>query len=110
MTPAEILAAIAPELAANPGMATHLQLAEGQTGDVYGGQRNHAVALLAAHSLTVAGRGGYAGAVTSVKEGQLAMSFAVRADADAMESTSYGQELLRLRRQCVIGARTRLVR
>jgi hypothetical protein len=111
----DILAAIAPELANDPNKAAHINLADGQTGSVYGDQRDHAVALLAAHTLTLANRGksvgGVAGAVSSLSEGQLSVGFSGSSDAGkgSLGSTSYGEELLRLRRQCIMGARTRAV-
>lgn len=110
-----ILDAIAPEFANNPLKDIHLELAEGQTGTVFGAQRDHAVALLAAHTLTLANRGksvgGVAGAVSSLSEGQLSVGFSGSSDAGkgSLGSTSYGEELLRLRRQYVMGARTRAV-
>jgi len=111
----DILAAIAPELANDPNNAAHINLADGQTGAVFGDQRDYAVALLAAHTLTIANRGksvgGIAGNVSSLKEGQLSVGFAGGAEvvSGSLGSTSYGEELLRLRRQYVMGARTRAV-
>lgn len=105
-TAEEILDAIAPELASAPNKALHLELAEDQTGKVFGSQRNHAVALLAAHTLTVAKRGGSSGQVSSLNEGQLSVSFSGKSDMGQLGTTSYGDELMRLRRQNIMAART----
>ena len=109
-SPAEILAAIAPELSAIDASVIdiHLDMADTQTGTVYGKARNQAVALLAAHTLTIATRGGYSGAITSRKEGELSVSFGV-ASGSALSATGYGQELEHLRRAFIMGARTVLV-
>jgi len=112
-TASEILDAIAPELSSAANKQTHLDLADSQTGSVFGEQYEYAVALLAAHTLTLAQRGdsvgGSAGAVSSQKEGQLSVSFGGTVESGALGATSYGTELQRLRRQYIIGARTRHV-
>lgn len=107
-TPAEILAAIAPELSSvdSGRLDVILGLAEDQTGQAYGSARNHAVALLAAHMLTLGNRAGNGGAVASAKEGDLAISYAVNQYTDdALDGTSYGQELKRLRKTYIFGPR-----
>lgn len=106
MTPADILDAIAPELADNAGKGVHLELAEGQTGKVYGDQRNYAVALLAAHTLTLAKREGSSGSINSLSEGNLSVSFQNNGSDGELASTSYGLELKRLRKQYIMGVRT----
>jgi hypothetical protein len=110
-SPSDILSAIAPELdAVDPIVRDlHLGLAEDQTGKAYKGARDHAVALLAAHTLTAAQRGGASGAVSQLKEGGLSVGFAGREGATDLESTSYGAELVRLRRSYIMTARTVLV-
>jgi len=113
-TASEILDAIAPELASAANKQTHLDLADSQTGSVFGDQYEHAVALLAAHTLTLAQRsqeyGGAPGKVSTLQEGQLSATFnTVDVGEGPLQTTSYGLELLRLRRQYVIGARTRHV-
>jgi len=109
-TPAELLTALAPELdSVDEGVKTiHIDLAEQQTGQVFKAARNHAVALLAAHSLTLAGREGFGGAVASKKEGQLSVGFAAVGTSE-LSTTSYGAELERLRRSYIMGARTVMV-
>lgn len=77
--------------------------------NIMGDSRDHAVALLAAHMLKIAARSGNPGRVSSLKEGQLAISFSGFDSAVELASTSYGMELLRIRRAWLIGARTQLV-
>lgn len=111
-TPADILTAIAPEMVAvDPAVRdVHLELAENQTGSVFGSARNHAVALLAAHGMTLATREGMGGQVVSRKEGDLSVGFgAAGREASPLGATSYGVELERLRRSYIMGARNALV-
>jgi len=108
---AALFDSIAPELASEASKTDWIDLADSQTGKVYGAQREYAVALLAAHTGTVAQREGMSGAVNSRKEGQLSVGFG-RVNPmgdDNLETTSYGAELLRLRRQMVFSARTVIV-
>lgn len=116
-TAEELLPAIAPELFADPEQAAlkagarELLMAEAerQIGvDVFGESRPYAVALLTAHMVTMGNRGGNAGAVSGLKEGQLAVSYAQVSSDEALGLTSYGSELIRLRRSKLIGARTAL--
>lgn len=109
MSASSIFDTIAPGLAGDASKAAHIELAEAQTGKVYGDQRDYAVALLAAHTLTQSQKGGTAGAVKSFTEGQFSIGFAVADGSGTLTATNYGTELLRLRRQCIIGARTRAV-
>lgn len=112
-TPADILTAIAPEMVAvDPAVRdVHLELAENQTGSVFGSARNHAVALLAAHGMTLATREGMGGGVSSKKEGGLSVSFGRinPMGKSPLDTTSYGAELGRLRRSYIMGARNALV-
>lgn len=110
-TPADLLTAIAPELDTVDAAikAVHIDLAEQQTGQVFKAARNHAVALLAAHTMTVTGRKGASGSVAALKEGSLSVSFSANGNTDELAATSYGAELLRLRRAYIMGARTVLV-
>jgi len=110
-TPDALLSAIAPELDEVDAAIReiHLELAESQTGTVYKAARPHAVALLAAHMMTMAGREGFAGAVASKKEGQLAVGFQATGIDDELAATSYGAELMRLRKGYIFAARTALV-
>ena len=107
--PTEILAAIAPEVSDDDAAPVHLALAEKQTGTVYRDMRAYAVALMAAHTLTLAQRRGTSGSVTSAREGDLQLQYGQRQDASRLDATSHGQELERLRRQYIFSARTVLV-
>jgi hypothetical protein len=86
-------------------------LAEDQTGKAYKGARDHAVALLAAHTLTVAQRGGASGAVSQMSEGSLSVGFGSvdPMGTDQFHTTAYGAELVRLRRSYIMTARTVIV-
>lgn len=92
-----------------------IALSELQVGaDFCGGGelRELAVAYLTAHSLTLRARAGNAGAVGSVSEGDLSITYRSAGGATGLEglsTTSYGQEYERLKRQCVIGARNRTI-
>ena len=108
MSADDILSAIAPELdSVDPTRrAIILDLADKQTSDdAFKESRDHYVALLAAHMLTLSNRGGDGGVVTSKKEGDLAISYGGIANAEGLASTSYGQELLRLRRGYIFAPR-----
>ena len=103
---------IAPELADSANKQAAIDLADGQTSEVvFKEQRPYAVALLAAHTLTVAGRKGQSGGVSSTKEGSLSLGFGrVNPMGSAqLETTSYGAELVRMRQAFIMGARTVLV-
>jgi len=100
---------IAPELAASANKQTALDLADGQTSEtVFDDQRPYAVALLAAHILTVSSRKGQSGQVSSIKEGNLSIGYGGTGEHE-LSVTSYGAELIRLRRAFIMGARTVLV-
>lgn len=100
-----ILEAIAPAVAASPGVAVYIELATGRTSTCYyGEQANYAIALRAAHIGSLALRGGGAGdagSIASKKEGDLAVSYSstmkgVNSEAD-LSQTSYGLQLIDLR-------------
>lgn len=100
---------VAPELAESANKQESIDLADGQTSKVvFKEQRAYAVALLAAHILTISARKGQSGQLSSLKEGSLSIGYGGVGE-DALAVTSYGAELLRLRRSFVIGARTVLV-
>ena len=109
MTPSEILQDIEPELSEVVGRDTFLELAEAQTGAVFKSARNHAVALLAAHMMTLSKRKGVSGGVNSLKEGDLSIGYGQSQSSENLEATSYGAELVRLRRQYIFAARTVLM-
>ena len=110
-TPSELLEAIAPETqSVDPDViAVHIGLAEAQTGNVYKDSRDYAVALLAAHGLTLSERRGAGGRISSQTEGQLGAVYQNVGFDGELTTTSYGIELQRLRRQYIFSARTVLV-
>tara|TARA_R100000655_G_scaffold16426_4_gene35704 strand:- start:10312 stop:10653 length:342 start_codon:yes stop_codon:yes gene_type:complete len=96
----DLIPVIAPELVDNPQLTGAIVMAEDQVAADHC-RREQAVAYLAAHILTTAGRGGTGGAVASETEGSLSRSFASpEAAAGTLGSTGYGQELQRLNRIC----------
>lgn len=112
MTIAQTIEDIAPELASiDPDRRDRIiALAENQvSAKVFGDLYEAAVAYLAAHMLTMAGRSGKAGAVTSISEGQLSIGYQAGQNVSGLMATSYGQEFVRLRSQRVIAPRTRMV-
>lgn len=85
-------------------------LAALSVGTVFGDTQELATAYLAAHMLSIRQRAaGAGGSVKSLKEGDLAITYGGADMQGALNSTSYGQEYLRLRSQCVLTARTRIV-
>jgi hypothetical protein len=115
MTALEILTARAPCYKPSAGIVTLLTLAEAETSTAYGTHRPTAVALLTLHWLALQerGKGGSAGQLTSESEGDLSRTYAApvagSSSDGSLSSTSWGQELLRLRRGCILGIRTRQI-
>lgn len=111
MTPQEIVEARAPEYEGEPRIADLLELAEEETGSAYGTLRNKAVALLVLHWLTKDKRGGASGPIQSESEGQLSRSYGSSSNVEGgdLSSTSYGAELLNLRRGSFMAARNRMM-
>lgn len=107
--PADLIPIIAPELVGNCNLYGAIDMAEEQVAAGHC-KRTQAVAYLAAHILTVAGRGGTGGAVTSETEGSLSRGYGVAGGVVGMtrlDSTSYGNEVQRLNRLCYgLSART----
>lgn len=109
-TVAEILVALAPELATTDPtrLALVIDLAETRTGQVYGAARPQAVALLVAHMLTLGNRStGTAGAVTSETVGPLSISYGGSGSDGDLGQTAYGVQLLALRSEYVFAPMTR---
>ena len=112
MTPeelADLLAVLAPEYVTDPRLAAVLTmvLLTVRLDHCYYRQ---VVALLVAHTLTLADRGGVAGQVSSEKEGDLERSYAYARET-GLGSTSYGSEVMRLNRLCFgFSARTGWIR
>ena len=106
MAAVDLIPVIAPELVGNANLAGAITLADGQIAADHC-YRDAAVANLAAHILTLAKRGGSAGAVTSKAEGSLSIGYGAQAVMGALGTTAYGQELTRLNRLCYgLSART----
>lgn len=112
MTPADLIPTIAPEFA-DVDTSAAIDVADMQIGpNLCGDKRPLLVAYLAAHILTIAGREGRSGGVSSLSEGGLSVAFGrVNPMGDSnLETTSYGAEYLRLSRGCVFAPRTRVTR
>ena len=69
--------------------------------------RDLAIAYLAAHISSIASRGGAAMSVVSEREGDLSRSYG-SSSSGGMESTSYGQEFIRITRSCTFLPLTRV--
>jgi len=104
MTASQILDLIAPGYKTDPDKASFLVLAQGQTSScAYGSKYNQAVALRAAHMMTLRDRAlgsgnGDGGSVASKKEGDIAISYNTTTNSknDDLSQTSYGRQLLGL--------------
>ena len=64
----------------------------------FGTKCKHAKILMTCHLLTMANRGSSGGPVTSENVGELSVSYGSVANADQLDSTSYGQTFKALRR------------
>lgn len=101
MTVDEIITAYCPALAASVVKATFVTRAqEMYSVAVLGARYNEAVAFRAMHDFTcTTQRRGIGGQVTQIQEGRAAMQFAGSfGKIDPLESTSYGQELMKVLR------------
>lgn len=118
MTVLQHLSAIAPKFDTvdSDRLTAIISIASSQVGRAFGSKRNLAAAYLAAHMLEVAGdaggtTSGTGGVVTMEKEGQLARSYGGIGGTSGEGMTRYdrtvwGQEFVRLRKQCVMTPRT----
>lgn len=106
MSATSILNIIAPQFSSDPDKATYISWAQDRTSsDFYGTKYDMAVALRAAHMMTLRDRAGSSGIggsgqVASKREGDLAVSFhksgsGVNADSD-LYLTIYGVQLMDL--------------
>lgn len=99
-TASAILDVIAPEFISNADKDDHLALATLRTSSTkFGDKYNYAIALRAAHTLTLADPdyGASSGAVKSRKEGDLSISYGTTKGVNGyLSQTSYGIELLGL--------------
>lgn len=97
-TPEQLLQMYAPTLATSPSVANWLQLgAESLSAEVLGSDYNEAVALFAAHRLTLVSRmAGAVGAITSQSVGSISQSYSagsVRAGFEDLAQTGFGLRL-----------------
>jgi hypothetical protein len=106
----EILLALAPELGSvdEDRRTVVLALADSRTGNVYPADiRPQAVALMAAHMLTMSNGVTSSGKITSKTVGPLSITYGGGSGSD-LGRTGYGQQLLELQNAYVIGFRTRV--
>ena len=102
LTASQIFDAIAPDYASDPRKTTFLTLARTRTNTcIFGDNTEEAVALRAAHMITLASRGsgGEAGSVSSKREGDLAISYGRNGSTNAVDDlhqTNYGVQLKNL--------------
>jgi len=97
MAAADLIPVIAPEFAGSLDIITAIEIVDGEVAATHP-YRDRVVANMAAHVLTLAARGGAGGAVTGESEGSLSRSFGAMSGATRLDSTSYGQEAMRLNR------------
>lgn len=111
MTVDATLLLIAPEMAdiAQATRTSVAALAALEVGSPYGDKQELATAYLTAHMLTLSQRNGNAGRVTTVKEGDLSISYSAGKDTGSLNATSYGQEFMRIKKTALMAARTRAV-
>jgi hypothetical protein len=106
-TSIELIPSIAPELDPLSQQVTDmLALAELEVGSsLCPDLRPYIVAYLTAHNVTLSNRGGNAGMVTDLREGQLSVSYESgnNASNSPYAQTPYGQKYLQLIRQCLNG-------
>lgn len=113
-TPKEIIVLRAPQYSGESRLDDLITLAGEQTGTAYGGCRNLAIALLVLHWLTLETQNnGSAGSVKSEKEGDLQITYntsvGVSQKYPDLSQTSYGLELIRLRKSCLLTPRNRTI-
>lgn len=105
----DVLISIAPEMATLPSATidTFIELGQAQTQLACKNQTINylAVAYIAAHSYTLSQRAGNGGAVNSLKEGDLQISYEKSNNSFPFAATSYGQEYMRLVRTYSVGVR-----
>ena len=106
----DIVTLRAPELATDMDRVDDLiELSKsGLDSKALGSRYQEALALRVMHWLTMEGRHGVGGPVTSETEGSLSRSYGI-SGMHNLDSTSYGQELKDLIRSTVFAARNRMV-
>lgn len=98
MTPRQIIAARAPEIATEARLPDLIDLAKEQIGTAYGTQRDLAIALTVMHWVTLEAQGDAAssGPIVSEKEGDLSRTYAAPSTSE-MGATIYSEELKRVK-------------
>lgn len=100
-----LLSSISPEIdSSSQQTADMLTMAELEVGfSLCPDLRPYIVAYLTAHNITMANRGGNAGIVTDLREGQLSVSYdtSTVGGKSPYSQTPYGQKYLQLIKQCV---------
>ena len=108
MTASQIMSIRAPQFDASPYKGDYITMARKRVAQAwFGANYEQAVAMMAAHMMTVdsdAGQSGSSGAfVTSKREGDLAITYASPNSGggagSALGSTNYGREFLELQKQ-----------
>ncbi len=106
-TPEAVLDAIAPQFASDPQTSDFIALAELRTSqEKFGDKYNLAVALRAAHMMTLRDRKtGEGGSISSKKEGDLGISYATgNGESEDLAQTHYGRQLQRLMKGTITSA------
>ncbi len=106
MTALEIIALRNPALATSTDIDGRIALAEGQiSATAFGNSRSIAVALKVLHDFAMDDRKGVSGAIAGESGGPtFSRQYAQAAPGTSgLESTSYGKELLDLRKACISG-------
>lgn len=104
LSAAAIFDIVAPNYSGDADKTDILSLAALRTSStIFGDKYNTAVALRAAHIITMRDRNGVGGAVSGQKEGDLSISFANPSGNAMLGLTSYGQQLQQLIRECSPG-------
>jgi hypothetical protein len=113
MTVAEIIVVYNPSITVNARINSLIELAELETGDIFGALRNKAVALLVLHwySLDARGAAAASGNITQESEGDLSRSYGriTGTGDDELNSSVWGSQLKRLRNSCIFSARNRVI-
>ncbi|MCP3685997.1 MAG: DUF4054 domain-containing protein [bacterium] len=108
MSVTQIIEDIAPEFDTydSDRIARLIVIAQSQlSSSKYGDQYEYATALKVCHMLTISGRSGSGGSISSEKEGELARSYG-SAGSSLLSTTSYGLLLEELNNNSFIGAMT----
>lgn len=93
ITPADVIA-VAPELATQSNERIQLFIGYATpyvNANVWGEKTNYALSLFTAHLMTLTGRQGAGGSISSETVGGLSRSYSNPSSTDAMASTGYGQ-------------------